>query len=107
MMLSCTPRKRFDYEEVRRTDGRGHNWLIHGIQTGYKNEIKASQTDYNRAVRDTFCEMQTYKQRSTISLNMTVLPAYMVRSERNVKVALSGLDGTVALTSRAINQEDA
>ena len=45
MMLSCTPRKRFDYEEVQRTDGRGHNWLIHGIQTGYKNEIKASQTD--------------------------------------------------------------
>ena len=107
MMLSCTPRKRFDYEEVRRTDGRGHNRLIHGIQTGYKNEIKASQTDYNRAVRDTFREMQTYKRRSTISLNMAVLPAYMVRSERNVKVALSGLDGTVALASRAINQEDA
>ena len=107
MMLSCTPRNRFDYEEVRRTDGRGHNWLIHGIQTGYKNEIKASQIDYNRAVRDAFCEMQTYSQRPTNSLNMAVLPAYMVRSERNAEVALSGLDRTVALASRAINQGDA
>ena len=44
MMLSCTPRNRFNYEEVQRNDGRAHDWVIHGIQTGYKNEIKASQT---------------------------------------------------------------
>ena len=107
MMLSCTPRNRFDYEEVQRSDGRGHDWLIHRIQTGYKNENKASQTDYNRAVRVAFHEMQAYRQRPTNSLNMAVLPAYMARSERNAEVALSGLDGTVALTSRAINEGDA
>ena len=107
MMLSCTPRNRFDYEEVQRSDGRGHDWVIHGIQTGYKNEIKASQTDYNRAVRDAFHEMHTCRQRPTNSLNMAVLPAYMVILERNAEVEVSGLDGTVALTSRAINKGDA
>ena len=107
MMLSCTPRNRFDYKEVWRSDGIGHDWLIHGIQTGYKNEIKASQTDYNRAGRDAFCEMQAYKWRPTNSLNQAVPPAYMARSERNAEVALSGLDGTDALASRAINQGDA
>ena len=107
MMLSCTPRNRFDYEEVQRSDGRGHDWVIHGIQTGYKNEIKASQTDYNRAVRDAFHEMHTCRQRPTNSLNMAVLPAYMVILERNAEVEVSGLDGTVALASRAINKGDA
>ena len=107
MMLSCTPRNRFNDEEVSRSDGRGHDWVIHGIQTGYKNEIKVSQTDYNRAVRDAFHEMQAYRRRPTNSLKMAVLPAYMARSERNVEVEVSGLDGTLALTSRAINQGDA
>ena len=47
-----------------------------------------------------------YRQRPTNSLNMAVLPASIARSEKNAEVEVSGLDRTVALASRAINQGD-
>ena len=50
MMLTCSPRNRFDYEEM--TTRNGTDWRVNDITLGYRNEIQARHKVHDMDVRD-------------------------------------------------------
>ena len=50
MMLTCSPRNRFDYEEM--TTMNGTDWRVNDITLGYRNEIRARREIHDLEVRD-------------------------------------------------------
>ena len=104
MMLTCSPRNRFDYEEM--TTMNGTDWRVNDITLGYRNEIRARREIHDLEVRDELRRMDGYRRRpaETHSRNLVILPEDMRRSERDSAVARHGLEGAVGLANTAINR---
>ena len=106
MMLTCSPRNRFNFEEVNTTSGI--DWKVNGITLGYRNELRARRDIHEDQVRDELRRMDGYHRRpgETHTRNLVFLPEHMRRSERDTAVARHGLDGAVGLANTAINRGD-
>ena len=106
MMLTCSPRNRFNFEEVNTTSGI--DWKVNGITLGYRNELRARRDIHENQVRDELCRMDSYRRRpgETHTRNLVILPEHMRRSERDTAVERHGLDGAVGLANTAINRGD-
>ena len=104
MLLACSPRNHFDYEEM--TTRNGTDWRVNDITLGYRNEIRARREVYDMAVSDELHRMDGYRRRvpETHSRNLATLPEDMRRSQRDAAVERHGLDGAVALANTAIDR---